>query len=106
MFLGAAAGIMASHLPDFPMTAAVAVGIGVAVVSILRLPLSAIVIASLLTAKAGAGAEPLIIVGVAVAYLTTLALSRRQVPAPVADGSAAVTAEPRAGATMGSASGP
>ncbi len=78
MFLGTAAGIMLSRLPDFPMTAGVAVGIGVGVVSILRLPLSAIVIASLLTDKAGAGAEPLIIVGVVVAYLTTLALSRLQ----------------------------
>jgi H+/Cl- antiporter ClcA len=77
MFLGVAAGILASHLPDFPMSAAVAVGMGVAVVSILRLPLSAIVIATLLTAKAGPGVEPLVIVGVATAYLSTLALSRR-----------------------------
>jgi H+/Cl- antiporter ClcA len=76
LFLGAAAGVMASHLPGFPMTAAVAVGMGTGFVSILRLPLSAIVVASLLTAKAGAGAEPLVIIGVAVAYLTTLALSR------------------------------
>jgi H+/Cl- antiporter ClcA len=85
MFLGAAGGIMLSRLPDFPVTAGVAVGIGVAVVSILRLPLSAIVIASLLTAKAGAGAEPLIIVGVAVAYLSTLALSRGRASVPVVD---------------------
>jgi H+/Cl- antiporter ClcA len=81
LFLGTAAGIMASHLPDFPMTAAVAVGMGIAFVSILRLPLSAILVASLLTAKSGTGAEPLVIIGVAVAYLTTLALSRGQAPA-------------------------
>ena len=85
MFLGAAAGIMLSHLPGFPMTAGVAVGIGVGVVSILRLPLSAIVIASLLTDRAGAGAEPLIIIGVVVAYLTTLALSRLQATRSVAE---------------------
>jgi H+/Cl- antiporter ClcA len=97
MFLGAAAGIMASHLPGFPMTAGVAVGIGVAFVSILRLPLSAIVVASLLTDKAGAGAEPLIIIGVAVAYLCTIALSRRQAPAPAthADDAATPGGEPR-----------
>ncbi len=82
LFLGAAAGIMASHLPDFPMTAAVAVGLGVAFVSVLRLPLSAVVIASLLTANSGVGAEPLVIVGVTVAYLTTLALSSREAGRP------------------------
>jgi H+/Cl- antiporter ClcA len=77
LFLGAAAGLMASHLPGFPIAAAVPVCIGAAVVSILRLPLSAIVLASLLAVKAGSGPEPLVIVGVVVAYLTTLALSRR-----------------------------
>ncbi len=97
MFLGAAAGIMASHLPDFPMTAGVAVGIGVGVVSILRLPLSAIIIASLLTVKAGSGAEPLIIIGVAVAYLCTIALSRLEAPAAAthADDAATAGGEPR-----------
>ncbi len=85
MFLGAVAGVMASHLPGFPLTAGVAVGIGLGVVTILRLPLSAIVIASLLTADSGAGAEPLVIVGVAIAYLATLALRRRQTPQQGAD---------------------
>jgi H+/Cl- antiporter ClcA len=95
MFLGAAAGIMASRLPGFPITAAVAVGIGASVVAVLRLPLSAIVIASLLTAKAGSAAEPLTIVGVAVSYLVTLKLPALQtaksasVPAGAQAGSAA-----------------
>ncbi len=75
IFLGAAGGIMASHLPGFPITAAVAVGIGAGTVAILRLPLSAIVLATLLTAKSGAGAAPLTIIGVVVAYLVTLRLS-------------------------------
>jgi H+/Cl- antiporter ClcA len=87
MFLGAAGGIMVSHLPGFPITAAVAVGIGAGTVAILRLPLSAIVIASLLTSKAGPGAEPLTIIGVAVSYLVTLRLS-----APRAAESASVPA--------------
>ena len=51
IFLGAAGGIMASRLPGFPLTAAVAVGIGAGTVAILRLPLSAIIIATLLTAR-------------------------------------------------------
>ncbi len=75
LFLGAAAGIMASHLAGFPITPAVAVGMGTATAAVLKLPLSAVVIATLLTAKSGAGSEPLIIVGVVVAYVMTLVLS-------------------------------
>ena len=47
---------LASHLPGFDETAAVAVGLGAATVSALGLPLSAVVLATLLTAKSGAGA--------------------------------------------------
>ena len=78
LFLGAAAGLMAAKLPGFSVTPAVAVGIGAAVVSVLRLPLSAVVLAVLLTSGSGPGAGPLVIVGVVVAYLITLALSARQ----------------------------
>jgi hypothetical protein len=52
---------------------------GAAVASILRLPLSAIVIVALLSTSAGPGVEPLVIVGVVVAYLATLALARSRV---------------------------
>ena len=82
LFLGAAAGIMASHLPGFPIQAAVAVGMGAAVVAVLRLPLSAVVLATLLTSHAGSNVEPLIIVGVVVAYIITLLLSRSPEAAP------------------------
>ena len=67
---------MASQLPGFPETAGVAVGIS-AVAAVLRLPLSAVVIATLLTAHTGAGVGPLIIVGVVVSYVVTLLLARR-----------------------------
>jgi H+/Cl- antiporter ClcA len=75
LFLGATAGVMASHLPGFSITPAVAVGMGAAVVSVLNLPLSAVVLAVLLTEGSGAGSGPLIIVGVVVAFLTTRILS-------------------------------
>jgi H+/Cl- antiporter ClcA len=75
LFLGAAGGLLASHLAGFDQTAAVAVGMGAAFVSVLGLPLSAVVLATLLTSQSGAGATPLIIVGVVVAYLTTRVLS-------------------------------
>jgi H+/Cl- antiporter ClcA len=83
MFLGAAAGVMASHLPGFELTPAVAVGIGAAVAAVLRLPLAAVVLALLLTATSGAGSAPLVIVGVVAAYLTTLAVSGRKPRDPV-----------------------
>jgi H+/Cl- antiporter ClcA len=95
IFLGAAGGIIASHLPGFSITAAVAVGIGAGTVAILRLPLSAVVIATLLTSKAGPGAEPLTILGVVITYLVTLRLSAFRtgnapsVPAPASMDSAA-----------------
>jgi H+/Cl- antiporter ClcA len=76
LFLGAAGGIMASHLPGFPIQAAVAVGMAAATVAVLRLPLSAVLLATVLTEKAGPNLEPLIIVGVVVSYIVTVQLSR------------------------------
>ena len=76
MFIGGAAGVLASHLPGMDVTAAVGVGIGAGVVAMLRLPLTAVVLGVLLTDKSGAGAEPVIIVGVVVAYLATVALGK------------------------------
>ena len=81
MFIGAAAGVLASHLPGFDMTGAVGVGLGAGVVSVLRLPLTAVVLGVLLTSQSGAGTEPLIIVGVVVAYLATVALGKAFGPA-------------------------
>jgi H+/Cl- antiporter ClcA len=84
MFLGAAAGILASNLPGFPMAAGVAVGIAAGTVAVLKLPLSAVVIATILTEKSGEGLGPLIIVGTVVAYVVTLLLAdvRTGSPAP------------------------
>jgi H+/Cl- antiporter ClcA len=86
LFLGAAGGLMAARLPGFELTPAVAVGMGAAVSAVLRLPLSAVVLAAVLTSGSGAGATPLIIVGVVVAYVTTLVLtapaSEPEPPAP------------------------
>jgi H+/Cl- antiporter ClcA len=77
MFLGAAGGVMASHLAGFPESAGVAVGLGATVACVLRLPLTGVVVATLLcTHGAGIGVEPLVIVGVVVAYVTTVLLSR------------------------------
>ena len=88
IFLGAAGGVAASHLPGLSLTPTVAVGMGVMVVAFLKLPLSAVVIATSLTATAGLAVGPLIIVGVVTAYLATLGLEGRLGtggPAPAAD---------------------
>ena len=58
IFLGAAGGVAASHLPGFSLTPAVAVGMGVMVVAFLKLPLSAVVIATSLTDQLGPRGRP------------------------------------------------
>jgi H+/Cl- antiporter ClcA len=77
LFLGAAGGIAASHIPGLPTAVAVAVGMGAMTVAVLRLPLSAVILATAITTRAGPGLVPLIIVGVVIAYLCTLALEAR-----------------------------
>jgi H+/Cl- antiporter ClcA len=94
LFLGAAAGILASHLPGLELTPAIAIGMGAAVVAVLRLPLSAVLLALVLTNGAGRGVEPLVIVGVVAALVTTLGLSRRATAAGAQDGTA--TPQPQA----------
>jgi len=78
LFLGAVAGLIAAHLPGFGETQAVAVLMAVGAVSVLRLPLSSVVLALLLTSKAGLGVAPLIIVGVVIAYITIEVLYERR----------------------------
>jgi H+/Cl- antiporter ClcA len=78
LLLGAAAGLLAANLPGFDVTSAVAVGMGASIAAVLRLPLSAVVLATLLTARSGVGSGPLVVLGVLVAYLTALALDRRR----------------------------
>jgi hypothetical protein len=102
LFLGLVGGLLAGHLPGFSETPAVAVLMGAGVVSILRLPLSSVVVALLLTSKAGLGVAPLIIVAVVTAYITTEVLSARSVsvaetaPAPGGEAAAAGTPPPAA----------
>jgi H+/Cl- antiporter ClcA len=75
LFLGVVAGLLAQHLPSYAETQAVAALTGAACVSVLRLPLASVMIATLLSAKAGLAVAPLVIVAVVVAYLTSEALT-------------------------------
>jgi H+/Cl- antiporter ClcA len=80
LYIGAAGGLLASHLPGLAVTPAVAVGMTAMAASMLRLPLSSIVIATALTLPAGAGTAPLIIVAAVTGYLLTIWLSRFDPP--------------------------
>ncbi len=80
IFIGAAGGLLAGHLPGFSTAPAVAVGIGVLVVAVLRLPLSAVILAELLTSQSGLGVSPLVIVAVVITYVLIVALTPRRPP--------------------------
>ena len=80
MFLGVAGALLVAQLPGYDLTPAVAVGLGASVVAVLRLPLSAIVLATVLTTGSGLGSEPLIILGVVVAYMAVVAIDPRDDP--------------------------
>jgi H+/Cl- antiporter ClcA len=77
IFLGVAGGLLASHLPVLAEAPAVGVLVGAAVVAVLRLPLSAVVIALLIT-QGGPAVAPLVIVGVAVSYIVVAVLDHRR----------------------------
>jgi H+/Cl- antiporter ClcA len=80
LFLGAAAGLMASHLPGFELTPAIAVGLTAATAAALRLPLAAVVLGVVLTEQSGFGVDPLVIVAAATAYLTAEAVQPGPIP--------------------------
>jgi len=75
IFLGVVAGLLAAHLPGYEETPAVAALVGAACVSVLRLPLASVVIAELLSVKAGLAVAPLVVVAVVVAYIASSALT-------------------------------
>jgi H+/Cl- antiporter ClcA len=90
MFIGAAVGIAASHLPGLTLVPGVAMGIGAMCTAMLTLPLTATLLATLLLGTDGLNVMPLVIVAVVVAYVT----SARLAPAPEA---ASPATEPAAG---------
>lgn len=70
LFLGIVGGLLAGQLPGFAETPAIAALMGAMCVATLRLPLTAVVVA-LLVSQAGLAASPLVIVAVVAAYITT-----------------------------------
>ncbi len=83
MFVGAAAGVAASHLPGMSLVPGVAMGIGAMTTVMLGLPLTSVLLATLLLASDGINVVPLVIVAVVVAYVATAWLP--QTPAEMQD---------------------
>jgi chloride channel protein, CIC family len=75
MFIGAAAGMVASHLPGLELVPAVAMGIGAMCTVMLTLPLTSTLLATLLLASDGLAVMPLVIVAVVVAHVLTARLT-------------------------------
>jgi H+/Cl- antiporter ClcA len=75
MFIGAAAGIAASHLPGLEVIPAAAMGIGAMCTVMLSLPLTATMLATLLLGSDGLQVMPVVIVADVVAYVVTARLT-------------------------------
>ena len=71
MFIGAAAGVAASHLPGMSLVPGVAMGIGAMATVMLKLPMTATLLATLLLSSDGLNVVPVVIVAVVVAYVAT-----------------------------------
>jgi chloride channel protein, CIC family len=83
MFVGAAAGVAASHLPGLPLVPAIAMGIGAMSCVMLTLPLTSVLLATLLLgANDGVQVMPVVIVAVVVAYIATARLTPQAHAAP------------------------
>jgi H+/Cl- antiporter ClcA len=84
MFIGAAGGIAASHLPGLELIPAVGMGIGAMCTVMLNLPLTATLLATTLLGNDGLQVMPLVIVAIVVAYVVTARLTPLPVPPPAA----------------------
>jgi H+/Cl- antiporter ClcA len=94
MFIGAAAGIAASHLPGLSLVPGVAMGIGAMCCAMLTLPLTSTLLATLLLGTDGLNVMPLVIVAVVVAYVTSARLAPAPEPAsPATEPTAAAAAD-------------
>jgi len=76
MFIGAAGGILLSHLPGLPMIAGAAMGIGAMTVAMLNLPLVSVLLVVLFLQADGLELTPIVIVAVAVSYVASARLNR------------------------------
>jgi Voltage gated chloride channel len=75
MYIGAAGGLLLSHLPGLPTIAGAAMGIGAMCTVLLRLPLTAIMLTTLFLGTDGIRTMPLVIVAAVVAFVVSTRLT-------------------------------
>ena len=101
VFLGAAAGILLTHLPGLPLVPAIAMGMGAATVAMLGLPLTSVLVATLILGADGLATMPLVIVAVTVSFVASARLAPRSTapdgadPAPEVPGATEPVPQPR-----------
>jgi H+/Cl- antiporter ClcA len=88
MFIGAALGVLLSHLPGLPMISGVAMGIGAMTVAMLGLPLVSVLLVVLFLQSDGLQLTPVVIVAVVVSYVVSAHLK----PVPSTPPAQSVTA--------------
>lgn len=81
MFIGAALGMVLSHLPGLPMISGVAMGIGAMTVAMLGLPLVSVLLVVLFLQADGLQLTPVVIVAVVVSYVVSARLKSVHPPA-------------------------
>jgi H+/Cl- antiporter ClcA len=69
LFIGAAVGILFSHLPGLPLVPAAAMGMSAMIAAMLRLPMTAVLLTTLMLGSGGFPAMPLTIVAAVTAYV-------------------------------------
>jgi H+/Cl- antiporter ClcA len=94
MFIGAAGGILMSHLPGLTLVAGASMGIGAMCAAMLRLPITAVLLATLLFFSDGLVVMPLVIVAVVVSFVSSAWLT----PEPAAEPPSAPPPEPASAA--------
>ena len=82
MFIGAALGILMSHLPGLPVVSGAAMGIGAMTVAMLGLPLVSVLLVVLFLQADGLQLTPVVIVAVVVSYVVSARLEPVPPPAP------------------------
>ncbi|MEU5049151.1 chloride channel protein [Streptomyces sp. NPDC021096] len=82
MFVGAAGGILLSHLPGLSLMAGFATGVGAMSAAMLGLPLVSVLLATLLLGSQGLTVMPLVIVSVVVSHVVSARLAPHSSPKP------------------------
>jgi chloride channel protein, CIC family len=96
LFIGAAGGILLSHLPGLSLVPGVAMGIGAMCTAMLGLPVTSVLLATLLLFSDGLAVMPVVIVAAVAAHL----VSARLAPAPAPQGREAAPATETAAAQL------